>query len=554
MALIILIILSLLPLIPLFSPGMFAGHDSQAHIARLVAFYQSLSEGNIIPRWAENLNMGYGHPVLMFLYPLAGYVGSFFHFLGFSFIDSVKLIFGFSYIFSGIFMYLFITELFGKKGGFLAGILYLFAPYRFVDLYVRAALGEHLAFTFMPLVLWSFTKLIKSNYKLYIVHSSLTLALLILSHNAISLMFIPFLGLFLIVMLCHCEPPKAREAILNCIFALILGFSLSAFFWFPAFMEGKYTLRDILTKNEYIERFPSVLSYFYKPAGSPAGEFPKNIGFAHWLLVFAGLVYLIKNKKNKNKWSFWLIFVLEISFWSVFFLLNKISLPVWQSISILQKFQFPWRFLSLTVLLASILAISVKRTTVIILLSVLAIISTLPFWQPNGFIKEDDKYFINVYSGTTDTGESSPIWSIRGMEQKARGHIQLIGGKGQIKELKRNSTQHIYEVKAETDIRLVENTVYFPGWKAVSDGREVPIEFQDQNHRGLITFSIPRGSHQVEVRFEETKLRLFSDYISLVSFIVLFVILIVSMSLRARSDIEGRSNPNKIATSLRSSQ
>lgn len=95
--LLLVIFLSFIPLVSLFHPGMFEAHDSQSHVARLVAFYQSLQEGNLIPRWAGNLNMGFGHPVLMFLYPLANYIGSIWHFLGFSFIDSVKLTFAASY-------------------------------------------------------------------------------------------------------------------------------------------------------------------------------------------------------------------------------------------------------------------------------------------------------------------------------------------------------------------------------------------------------------------------------------------------------------------------
>jgi len=33
------------------------------------------------------------------------------------------------------------------------------------------------------------------------------------------------------------------------------AFSLSAFFWMPALIEGKYTLRDIVTSKEYADRF-----------------------------------------------------------------------------------------------------------------------------------------------------------------------------------------------------------------------------------------------------------------------------------------------------------
>src|SRR3989337_3040768 len=121
---IFLFLISLIPLLPLLHPGLPLTHDGQDHVARIASFYQSLAEGNLVPRWAGNLNWGYGTPILMFVYPLPSYVASFFHFLGFSLIDSTKIVFGLGFVLSGFFMYLWIKEIWGKEAGFAAGILY----------------------------------------------------------------------------------------------------------------------------------------------------------------------------------------------------------------------------------------------------------------------------------------------------------------------------------------------------------------------------------------------------------------------------------------------
>lgn len=535
----LLIAISFLPLLSLFHPGMFDAHDSQSHVARLVAFYQSLKEGNLIPRWAGNLNMGFGHPVLMFLYPLSNYIGSVWHFLGFSFVNSVKLTFAISYVFSGIFMYLFGTEIFGKKAGFFISVLYLFAPYHLVDFYVRAALGEHIAFMTMPLVLWSFTKLIKSDNILYIILSSLSLGLLILSHNAISLMFLPLFFLYLIIAVWYLN--CSHFTIYRILLSLLLGFGLSAFFWLPAYIEGKYTLRDLLTKDDYLIRFPNLVDFFYSPWNLRNGSYlSKEIGWAQWVTVLSGLIYLAKNKKKNFTFGF--IILTEFFFWLSFLLLNKISLPIWQTVTILQKFQFPWRFLSLSVLTSSLLSVSVVllfkknlQSILVISLMVLGAVSSMVFWQPKGYLKENDDYFKYNYRGTTDTGESSPKWSIRGMEQKPKAEIELIGGIGIIKQVKRNSTTHVYDVSAENEIQLLDNTLYFPGWEVVVDKSEkAAIEYQDKNHLGLITFRIPQGKHLVTIRFADTTLRRLANYLSLVSFTALFGILIIKYAVIRR--------------------
>src|SRR3990167_9990434 len=112
---IILILVGLIPLLDLFHPGLPITHDGQDHVARIANFYQNLQEGNFIPRWAGNLNWGYGHPILEFLYPLPSYFASLFHFLGFTLVDSVKLVFGISFILSALTMYLFIKELLNNR-------------------------------------------------------------------------------------------------------------------------------------------------------------------------------------------------------------------------------------------------------------------------------------------------------------------------------------------------------------------------------------------------------------------------------------------------------
>ena len=158
----LLLLVSLLPLADFLRPGLPVTHDGPDHVVRLASFYQSLAEGNLVPRWAGNLNWGYGHPVVMFFYPLPNYLGSLFHFFGLSFIDSVKAVFVLSFVLSGIFMYWWVKEHWGERAGLAAAVVWLLAPYRLVDLYVRGAIGECLAFAWPPLIGYLALKLSKT--------------------------------------------------------------------------------------------------------------------------------------------------------------------------------------------------------------------------------------------------------------------------------------------------------------------------------------------------------------------------------------------------------
>ena len=149
-----LLILSVFTLLDLLHPGLPITHDGVDHVARIANFYQSLTEGNIVPRWAANLNWGYGHPILMFLYPLPSYIASLFHAVGFSFVDSTKLVFASAYVASMLGMYVWGSLVWGNTAGFIAALLYGYGPYRFVDVYIRGAIGEHVAFVSAPFILY----------------------------------------------------------------------------------------------------------------------------------------------------------------------------------------------------------------------------------------------------------------------------------------------------------------------------------------------------------------------------------------------------------------
>lgn len=513
--LIVLVLLSLLPLLNLLTPGLPAGHDTRDHVARVANFYQNLAEGEVIPRWAGNLNWGYGHPVMMFLYPAPSYIASAFHAIGFSFVDSVKLVFAAAFVASLFAMYTWATLQWGATAGLIAATLYGFAPYRFVDLYVRGAIGEHVAFVFPPLILWGMLKLVRSDKKpmAWITVIAASMAGLVLSHNALSLMFLPVILLYGLYLFVYEAQKSLRVAAFLC-FSLLLGFGLSSFFWLPALVEGKYTLRDIVTAGEFANRFVSVRDLMYSSwSYGGAQEIAKHLGVAQLLGVLAALWTLLRTKGTRKEralgWG--LVFVLL----GVSFLMTRPSLFIWENVSLLQKFQFPWRLLSVSVFAAAALAAWWGKRGLV--LCAFAVALTVPMWRAQSYVIRPESFYTGRYEGTTDTGESSPIWSVRFMEHTYASPVEVIEGEAKIILGPRTNTKHAYTIAAATDSRIRENTLYFPGWEVRVDGSPVAVEFQDPDNRGLMTYRVSPGTHQVEVVFGKTKLRLFTDLVTTVS-------------------------------------
>lgn len=532
--LIVVIILGLLPLMSLLSPGIPLTHDGKDHVARIANFYQSLQDGIFVPRWAGNLNWGYGHPVMMFLYPLSSYIASLFHFIGFSLSDSVKLVFVTGFVASGIAMYYWAREQFDEYTGMAAGILYMYAPYRFVDLYVRGAIGEHVAFVFPPLILFFLLKFYKEKHidKSYLYFSlfSVSISLLILSHNAISIMYMPVI-LGYIAFLSY-----SKKNVKNAVYSLlgiVAGFGLSSFFLLPAFLEGKYTLRDIVTGDEYKTRFVDPIRFIYsKWSFGITGQFSVGLGY----LFLAGLVAsplvvykFLKSKKRDNL----IIYCTALLFFLLsLFLMTTYSQFIYEIATILKKFQFPWRFLSLTVFASSVITamslliikkLAIKKAILVIGVILLLVFSKESFVTAGNYVRPDT-FYEGIYEGTTDTGESSPIWSIRFMEQRPLGYSQVIEGDAVIKNINRTSTKHSYEINVKSpNVRIRENTIYFPGWNVYNGNNSLAVEYQDPSNRGLITYNLPKGIHDVEVKFEDTKVRSLSNLITITTFLLIII-------------------------------
>ncbi len=537
-------VISIFPLLNLLTPGLLVSHDAWLHGGRIASFYQSLSDGIVIPRWAGNLNLGFGNPIHMFVYPLPSYVGSFFHFLGLGISDSIKTMLAASYILSGIIMYIWIKEFLGKNAAVVASVLYLFAPYRFIDLYVRGALGEHIAFLFMPLVCLSILKinnLKKINFRKLLAGSiavSFSFAFLILSHNTISLIFIPFIIFYTLFLFYQ---NRSKRNLLLTVFSLSYGTLLSSFFWFPAFFEGKYTLRDIVTAGEYAKHFVNPPTLIYSPWTFGGSTFFSNqLGIAH-ILLFTTSLFVFKKMLNKNNKEKLLYIGTVIILFTSIFLMLKESNFIWQILTTLPKIQFPWRFLAITVfclsLIGGLVVSKINNRLILFLIIIFTIAPTIAYWHAKDYDTSfNDAYFKNEFRGTTDTGEVSPIWSIRFMEKEAIAPIEIIDGKAAVVTSERKSNYHNYVIKNDEKIRVKENTLYFPGWKVYDNGNLISdVEFQDPKNRGLITFYLEKGMHNIEIKFEDTKLRKFANYVTFISLIpILISLFYLALTLRIK--------------------
>jgi len=493
-------------------PLLFHTHDGPVHLARQAAWFKLFWEGQIPPRWADGFNYGSGSPVLIFMYPWPYFLGSLFLGVGLNLATTFKIVCLLSFWLSGIFLFGFAREFLGdEKKALLASILYQFASFRFAEIIIRGAYGEIWAYTFLPLVLWGLTKITHKRYWTGFLLTSFGSGLLILSHNSVSLAF--FLTAILFAFFFNRQLTKLIASGL----ALVFGLGLAAFYWLPALYERRFTYGDLFMKDIFKDHFPTLtqlfLPNFLNTASSQVGDVPVQIGFFHLLALFLAIVFYCRLKKSREKKL--LVFCLVISALALF-LMQPISQPLWNKIALLRQFQFPWRLLSLIVL-ASSLAGAVVYSRCRWLIIILVVLASVAYWRPTGFDAVDEAGFWDYPLSSTYYGEADTIWLAHQPSQYPEQEVAIVAGEGQIAAFQKSFDQQAFTVAAQTKVNVLSHTQFFPGWRVYVDGQETQIEFQDQNYRGLVTFRLPAGRHQVLIKFTHTKDRLLAEMISLLS-------------------------------------
>lgn len=522
-----ILIFSLPVILPLTKPNYFPSHDGEWAVVRLAEMNREIKDLQIPPRWSDFLNHGFGYPLFLFTYPFPYYLGAVLHLFGFGLIDSIKLLFIISVIFSGIFMFLLGKELEGDTAGFIAAALYMYAPFRLVDIYVRGSIGESLSFVLFPLLFWLSLKLAQTRNFLYLVFTSASFAVLIMTHNVMALIFAPIWLVFLFISVKFYYEDIGKYIFRYFIPTILLGLGLSAYFWLPAIMEKKYIILSQIPLSDIsqnfiqpIELFNSTWNYGIRPSF--------QLGWVHILLFIVGVVVLLTEKGLERKKNLFLGSYMMLSIAGLILMTLHISYPLWK-LPFLSSIDFPWRLLGPIVFFLSLGTMFAVDRKIIKYFSIGFIIIAfflIPnFAKPAGLILKNDDYYRNIDATTTSADELMPLWVSFKPKDRYKNKVEIDGGNGLITSLVYNSGQIKFTSISNASIRLRVNSIYFPGWVYKSDGQLVDINYS--NPGGIVIFELPPGTHNITANFTETPIRIWSDVISLLSSVLALSLLAI---------------------------
>lgn len=541
---IFILIASIFVCLPLMSKNIDMTYDDGIqHIARLMGTYQSLQEGqtNIM----SNFCNGFGYSWNIFYSPLTAFLPLIFKILGFSFTVCIKLFMFLVVFLSGYFMYLFTKKITKNNNmAIIAGILYIFAPYRLTDMYIRNALPELTSFVFLPLVFLGIYNIFneEENKKYLLAIGAIGL---ILTHTVIT-MYIAIIAL--IYVLIDIKKLKDKNILKVLIINILLILVITSFFWVPL-LEHKFSANYEVFKPGRMERTEVLISYkldFYRLFFTKTNDYMfYNIG----LITLIGLLLTpVAFKKVKDE-PYYKLYIFMLVTGIVLAIMTLKIFPFEHMPSILKMIQFTFRLLEFTsFLFAFVSAINIVTVCKInlrelIILLVALMILTIPYKNHIRTLETFDENILwPSVPVTQETGRvHSGLASFEYLPSKAFENRKYIETRTQnaivmnensstiIESQVKNGTKMSFNVKyvlEETEIELPY--IYYLGYDVTLKTANEKIKLQTfETNNGFIGIKLPiLEEGKIEVKYTGTWLMNIANFVSVIGICILIGIIL----------------------------
>lgn len=533
---ILIIIASIIISIPLANKSLnIYRDDGIQHICRIIGTEQTLADKQFLPMIMSNLCNNFGYSWNIFYSPLTAYMSVVLRIFNFSYVNCLKLCMFVIVLLSGLTMYkltLRITK--NKKLATLASIIYILAPYRITDMYIRTALAELASFIFIPIVfegLYIIVNEEKKSYKL-----ALGAAGLILTHQVIAMYTAIICFAYLIVFF---KKLKSKTVLKNIGVNLLFCILMTSFYWVGLLQHYFSTSYEVFVPGR-MEREEVLIFYKAKFSQLFITSSEQTMIYAIGLLSVIGLVltpiaYKKVPEEYKKTYMFFLITgIVLIGMTLKIFPFEKLP----QALTILQ---FTFRLFTFTsfffaFVVATNFAILIKnfKTLDIVVLLTISILLLVPYKSKLDFnLKDNEERLINGVRITENTGRvHAGMASMEYLPTKAFKNLKYIANRkdevivldndeaviSDYTKQASNMNCKISNINKETTIELPY--IYYLGYRVYANGQEITYTESDN---GFIQINIAKDS-QIKVKYLGTNEMLISYAVSIISFATIIVL------------------------------
>jgi hypothetical protein len=541
-ALALCLFIGLLWLYPLASLKLGHQNDIAVHLRWVEQFYTALQDGIWLPRWAYAAQLGLGDPSFFYYQPLFYYLTSAFLWLGAGPERALVLAAAVPFLMVAGIVYWHFLSRYPTRAAVLGAMFVVGCPTLYFMSTHLAAFPWSLSIPFSVLFA---AESVRDKPRAH--HIAVLLCLICLSHLLSGMMALLCVGLARLVFM----PPRPRTLGAHAVWlgGALLGLSLAAFFIYPALTQMHLINPAGWEQNFDWRRCFSLpfISQFLFGTYWFGIQWPfAAVCLGITLLVLVPRTPLPQSTGQRNAKR------LAIVALCAFVLGSELAYPLYALLSPMQKLQFPYRFMFLASILASIaLMIHLNegawlrwskwtRGAALLLIAMQcgqAALLQLKIMRGGERMATHETYFSGRF------GQPEYLLSVRGPHWTEYANTGALAGDCArlgiaCSNIVRGS--HAFAVRVETPraLRLRLPVFAFPAWQATVDGRLQASHIDEET--GVIAIDVAPGVHQVGLRFGRLPAETLGIWISVAA---LGMLLLLAARARHASAVRGKAGP-----------
>jgi uncharacterized membrane protein YwzB len=527
--------MALAVLTPFFRLGTASGHDVAFHMASWLDAAGQWQQGTIFPRWTEGANFGFGEPRFIFYPPLSWLFGAFLGtILPWSSVAAIFI--GSVQTFAGLSAYALFRRIADSRfAALLAAACFTANPYSLLIIYMRSDFAELLAIAIFPVLMLATLRLIG-------LLSSEGAG----QHSKIILFAIPFCAVWLsnapagviatysaaFMCLMAAFGPRSITVLTDGACGMGLGFGLAAFYLIPAAYEQRWVQ---ISAALYGGLTPADNFLYAKTSDVEHDAFNRIASHMAILLILWTVCAAIaawrggSHRTGGTLKSAVFVAMLALSAVAIVLML-PISNIFWRYLPELRFVQFPWRWMSIVALGATMFTVSSARGRmrwVWMLLAALAILGSAHYLVKHAWWDTEDmptlQAAIQGGAGFEGTDEYDPAGDDHSDLQQKLPRAFLVSDAGK-PEAGSNAKIVIEQWTAEhRSVRVITakpdgvelRLLNYPAWRVTVNGSAVSLRHPEGT--GQMIVPVSAGESELRVDFTRTPDRVLGGWISIVS-------------------------------------
>ena len=548
-----ILLISIIVCIPLMNKNInIYRDDGIQHVCRLIGTYQTIKSGEMLPMIMSNLCNNFGYSWNIFYSPLTTYAPLIFKIFNFTFTNCLKIFMFAVTLLSGITMYTFMMNVTKNKNvSLLSSILYVLAPYRITDMYIRIAVAELASFVFIPIIfdgLYSVLKEEKLSFKL--IWGTVGL---ILTHTVIT-MYMAIICLLYLVF--NIKKLKSIKVIRILVISLVCILLITSFYWVGLLQHHNATSYEVFVpgRMEVGNKLEYYKTEFYQLFHTNKDQ---TMIYAIGLVTVLGLVLTPIAWKNVEK-DYKRTYVLFLIFGIILTIMTLTFFPFEKLPSIFKMIQFTFRLYEFTAFFFAFVAginygIIIKNFKIfdVIVLAVISTLLLIPYKSKLEYeLSTNEDRLIEGVRVTENTGRvHAGMASMEYLPSKAfkvlntyianrKDEPIITNGEAEILNYSKNRTNLEFELanmkskqeadnqnnKTEAGLTIELPYIYYLGYRVYANGSE--IEYAESDN-GFVQIKINPALYEqnvkINMKYTGTNEMIVASVISIVSAMIIVI-------------------------------